>query len=277
MRVGRKAFTKRYDDRTRALLKMAVSLPDRPSADEIHNFRVAARRIQVMRRLMPRTVRGSQGPKRLDFALRTVLKATSKLRDMDTLLDTLKSRQGSLPDGLLVNLENQRSDAAARTKESVKVLSDATAPRLDALELRGKRLSKRLRKGLRKHSKEASSLVTEVLSDESKGVELHSLRKEVKKIRYLTELADKPPRRLSSLVKWQESLGAIHDLDVAVAYLKVIGVGSGKAVYELQRARHFKYLAFVRDYKTAQMHAVAEGELLPVAVLAPTDFSPVEA
>ena len=274
LRVSRKALVKRYGDRTRALQSMAAGLPDRPSPDDIHNLRVAARRIQVMRGLMPRSVRVSRGSRKFSFALRTMLKATSQLRDMDTLKDTLKSYRGSLPGGLLTNLENQRSDAAARAKAAIGALSQLPAPQLDTSELRGKRLSRRLRKGFRKHRREASSLLTNVLTDESKAVELHSLRKEIKKMRYLTELAGKPPARLSSLVKWQDSLGAIHDLDVAISYLKGIGGVSGKAIPELQRARHSKYLAFVHDFRSAQMQALSEGDEMPVGELAPAGPSP---
>jgi CHAD domain-containing protein len=277
LQVRRKALVRNHDERTRALLSMAANLPDRPSPDEIHDLRVAARRIQVTRRLMPMSVRRSQGSKRFDFALRTVLKATSQLRDMDTLMDALKSYTGSLPGGLLVNLENQRSDAAARAKLAIGGLAEVPAPEPDASELRGKRLSKRLRKAFRKHAKEASSLLTDVLSDESKAVELHSLRKEVKKMRYLTELADKPPQLVASLARWQESLGAIHDIDVAIAYLKEVDTDSGRAILELQRARHSKYLAFVRDYGTAQLQAPGEKGGLFLGALSTTGLSPARA
>ena len=272
LRVGRKSLGRRYSARTKAALKAASDLPDRPSPNEIHDLRVAARRIQMMRRLMPRSERFSQQGKRYDFALRSVLKATSQLRDMDTLMDTLKSHKGSLPNELLVRLENQRSDAAARAKQAIGVLAEASPPELDISTVRRRRLSKRLRKRVRKHSRTASELLTEVLKDESKVKELHSLRKEVKKVRYLVELADEAPARLSSLVKWQEALGAIHDLDVAVSYLEVSGFHSRhRAILELQRARHSNYLKFVRDRRTELFRALGDGGAIPVDALDPSD------
>ena len=272
--VGRKAIAKRYGDRTRALQDMAADLPDRPSPGDIHDLRVAARRIQMMRRIMPRSVRDSQGPKRFDLALRMTLKATSKLRDMDTLTDTLKSYGDSLPSGLLVNLENQRSDASARAKVAIGALCEIPAPELDASGLSGKRLSKKLRKGLRKHSMVASSLLKEALIDESKAAELHSLRKEVKRMRYLAELANEPPGRLLPLTKWQESLGAIHDIDVAIAYLKGVSADSGKTILELQRARHSKYLAFIREARTVR--ALGKEGALAAGGLGPADLNPAK-
>jgi CHAD domain-containing protein len=277
LRVGRKSLAKGYADRTGALLKMVSDLPDRPSPDEVHDLRVAVRRIQVMRRLMPRSVRSTQDSKTFNLALKSVLKATSQLRDMDTLMVTLKSCKGNLPAGLLVSQENQRSDSAARAKVTIGTLADVKVPELDTSKLRGRRLSRRFRKGVRGHSNKASLLLTQVLNDESKMVELHSLRKEVKKMRYLLELAAKTPARLPSLAKWQESLGAIHDLDVAIAYLKGVGAGSGRgAILELQRARHSNYLTFVRAYRADQMQALGEGGAPSVGAPAPASLRPTE-
>lgn len=273
LRVGRKALAKRHSDSTGALLAMAASIADRPSPDEIHDLRVAARRIQVMRRLMPRGVRGSRRSKRFDLTLRALLKATSQLRDMDTFMDTLESHESSLPPGLLVILENQRSDAAARAKMVIGALAEVPAPKVGASELTGRRLTKKLRKRLRRHSKQAASLLTDVLTDESKAAELHLLRKEVKKIRYLAEITAKPPAGLLSLAKWQESLGAIHDIDVAVAHLNEVGAGSGRAIVELQRARHLEYLKFVRDCR----RALGEDGELPAGAPAPTGLNQAEA
>ena len=273
LRVGRKSLTKGYADRTGTLLKMISELPDRPSPGEIHDLRVAVRRIQVMRRLMPRSVRSSLDSKAFNLALKSIMKGTSQLRDMDTLMVTLKAYRGSLAPGLLVGLENQRSDSAARAKATISNLADFTVPELDASELRGKKLSRRFRKDVRKHSKNASSLLTRVLDDESKVVELHSLRKEVKKLRYMLELAAKAPARLSSLTKWQDSLGAIHDLDVAIAYLKGVGTDSGLgAILELQRERHSNYLAFVRAYRADRIAALGEAEAPSVGELAPASL-----
>ena len=274
LRVGRKSLAKGYADRTGALQKMVAGLPDRPSPDEVHDLRVAARRIRVTRRLMPRPIRDSQDSKSFTLALKSVLKATSQLRDIDTLTVTLKSCKGVSP-GLLLNLENQRSDSAARARDTIGALADIQVPELDVTTLRGKRLSRRFKKGVREHSKKASSLLIQVLNDESRVVELHSLRKEVKKLRYLLELADKVPERLSSLAKWQESLGAIHDLDVAIAYLKTLDAGSGRgAILDLQSARHSNYMAFVRAYRADRMQALGEGGAPSVGALKQASLGP---
>jgi len=276
LRVSRRSLEGRYRDRTKALLELAVDLPARPTPEQIHDLRVTARRLQMMRRLLSREVRGSQSFRRFGFALTSVLRATSQLRDLDTLMDTLESQKSNLPGELLVTLENQRSDAAARAKAATDVLAEAPVPDFDHSRLKGKRLTKRLKRRVRKSRSSAAELTTQVLKDESKVDELHALRKEVKKIRYLLELADGSPPELSSLTTWQESLGAIHDLDVAIAYLEGSRIESKRrAILELRRVRNSKYLNFVREFRAELMEAFGEGDTLAVGLRPTAGPNPV--
>ena len=179
LRVSRGSLQRRYRDRTKTLLELSGGLPDRPTPDDVHDLRVTARRIQMIRRLLPRAVRESPDSSGFDLALRSVMKSTSQLRDLDTLIETLEAHRAGIPDGLLVSLENQRSDAAARARAPVSVLTDITVPDLEPSDVKGKRASRRLRKRVKKGSRSASELLTNVLHDEDKVEELHSLRKEI--------------------------------------------------------------------------------------------------
>jgi len=183
LKIGSKEFERRYRAEAKELLGLASGLSDRPTSEEIHDLRVATRRIQVMRRLLPRSVRASQTSRRFDLLLKSVLKRTSQLRDLDTLMATLDDHRASLPGTLLVRLQNQRSDAAAGAKAVCEVLAGSPPPEIDGSEINGKKISRRLRKRARKHGQAAAELLPSILEDESKVAELHSLRLEVKKLR----------------------------------------------------------------------------------------------
>jgi CHAD domain-containing protein len=247
LRVGRKSFERRHRSNTSALLKLASGLPERPSAGQIHDLRVSIRRLQTARRLLPKELREFPDSKRFDLALKSTMRATSQLRDLDTLIETLEPHRRRLPEGTMLNLQNQRSDFAATSGEAAASLAQIPVPRLYASQIGGRKISKRLRKKARVQRRITRDLVKEVVNDESKVAELHSLRKEIKKLRYLLELADRSPSEVVALTKWQESLGAVHDLDVAVLYLGAKGPEFGKAVRELRRIRHARYLGFVKD------------------------------
>jgi len=89
-------------------------------------------------------------------------------------------------------------------------------------------------------------LLDAVLKDESHAEELHALRKETKKLRYLMELAEESPPELSALAAWQESLGGIRDIDVAIDYLRRSRLRFPRrdAIAGLERSRHTKYSEF---------------------------------
>ena len=114
-------------------------------------------------------------------------------------------------------------------------------------------------------------LLRQVLKDEAKTEELHSLRKEAKKLRYLLELADESPRGLSVLTAWQDSLGAIHDLDVAISYLgeSRIAFEKDRALRELRRERHRRYLKFVNEYRSDSTVDLEDSAALPRETIPP--------
>ena len=260
LRMGRRSYERRHRNSVKALLKLVRDLPDRPSADQIHDLRVAVRRIQVMRKLLPKDLREYPDSKRFDLALKSTMKATSQLRDVDTLLETL-GRQ-ALPTETTTNLQNQRSDFAAAAREIMGSLAGTPTPRLHSSQIRGRIVSKRLRTRVRRQGRIASALVQEVVNDESKVAELHSLRKEVKKLRYLLELTDKGSPEVDVLTEWQESLGAIHDLDVAVVYLQGKGPEFAKAIRSIQRIRHARYLGFVNKRVSGTTNMLRRSKIL---------------
>ena len=258
--MGRKSFERRHRNSVKALLKLLENLPDRPTPDQIHDLRVAVRRIQVVRKLLPKAIREYPDSKRFDLDLKSAMKATSQLRDLDTLMETLAKQP--LPPETTINLQNQRSYLAATAREALVALGSAPPPRLHWSLLRGRKISRRLRDRVRRQGKLAAGLVQVVADDESKVAELHSLRKEVKRLRYLLELIDKRSPEVDMLTEWQESLGAIHDLDVAVVYLQARGPDFAKAVRTIQRARHSRYVGFVNKRVHSSTSLLARSKML---------------
>jgi len=165
---------------------------------------------------------------------------------MDTLIQTIRTEKASLPAELLRSLENERSDLAATTRPSILAFAAAKAPHMDTSRINPKRLARRVRNQEDGQLQVVSTLLPEVTGDESKVKELHTLRKEVKKLRYVKELGDGSSSELKVLTEWQEALGAVHDLDVAVDYLKASRWRVPESVLEdLRHKRHSRYVHFL--------------------------------
>lgn len=263
LRTSPRSFVKRYGKETEKLAQLEGGLSGRPSPEAIHDLRVTARRVQMMRRLLPKEIRKSGASRKFDLALRTLLKGTSQIRDLDTLAMTLEHEKALLPAQFLRSLDERRNVVAASARTAARLLSKASVPVVNPLQVKGKRLSGRLRKRIDKRGQVVEALLRKVLRDESSARELHSLRMEVKKLRYLLELADESPPELSVLTGWQDALGAIHDLDVAISYLQEgrWKFAKGKALDELRQSRHSGYLQFTRTCKTDLVRTLWSGDI----------------
>jgi CHAD domain-containing protein len=217
-----------------------------------------------MLRLLPKEARSSESALMFALCLKSIMKATSQLRDLDTLLETLEPFGSELPGEVFLSLENERSDSAARARAVMAVLTEAPPSDLDGSSIRGKRISRRLRKRVRKHGRTAAELLGNVLEDESKVKDLHALRIEVKKFRYLLELGSKIPPELPVMTKWQESLGAIHDLDVATDYIQrnQLDFPKERVIRELHTRRRSSYARFVNEFGTRSMAALGDSKVL---------------
>jgi CHAD domain-containing protein len=112
------------------------------------------------------------------------------------------------------------------------------------------------------------TLLRKVVRNESKVKELHLLRLEAKKLRYLLELADEKPRELAALSRWQDLLGVIHDIDVAVTFVEDHSKApSIQVLNDLRRVRHMEYgrflsrvnADFAKDLKNSEILEMKKG------------------
>jgi CHAD domain-containing protein len=83
-------------------------------------------------------------------------------------------------------------------------------------------LEKRFRKISVKLIENIQALIPIATSDEERIAELHELRKDCKKLRYLLELAPNTESSnfITKLKEMQDLLGSIHDCDITMDFLK---------------------------------------------------------
>ena len=239
------SFRELYRARARGLARLSEQASASLTPEVVHDLRVTSRRLQAMHRLLPKATRASRESKAFEAAVKDLLKSTSRVRDADTLLKTLETFRDHIPPSLFDSLHSERDGTAEEARLSVRRMADARPPRVGASAVDGGRLSKRLGRRLSRRAHTVQRLLAAALDDESDVARLHELRKEVKKLRYLLELTGKAPEALSTLTRWQDSLGAIRDLDVALEFVapKVAGPAGG-IVRELSVKRRSGYASF---------------------------------
>jgi len=195
-------------------------LRDPMDEKNIHDIRVSIRRVDVALSLLPKKAR-RQCSRRFEKYLK-LLRANSEARDCDIIA----SRLAALGVITVSDLRAKKSSKIARAVVVAASLKKLPLQIIDVLdEKRVDKISSRLIGRIKE-------IFPIVLNDRRRVKELHRIRRDVRKLRYILDFL--PASRQSVLVnklssatgskmelqRLQDLLGSIHDCDVTVEYLR---------------------------------------------------------
>lgn len=218
-----------------------------PTKENIHQMRTSLRRLEATYQSSPNEIRSRKRIKSFSKTGKNLFKINSEIRDIDIILEKL-TRDGKMTEEQLEFFENsltqQRERRLAEAREVALELRNIDVPKIYDKSKINQELERKFRK---KIAKAVSKLKTNielktpvVIADEDKVIELHEVRKDTKKLRYLIELVlqkddDASDKEiddnennhhnntgyeiLEHLEKIQEMLGDIHDYDIVINYL----------------------------------------------------------
>lgn len=203
-----------------------------PDVKRIHDLRTAIRRLEVCCNTLPRAIREKGRVNNYVNKSKEVFRINSQIRDIDVITDLIKQNNAVHSNsnrnrGDPAKFENRRILKLKEAKIAARGLRKLSIPKIDEYKLSSSKLTKRYNKLLHKFSKRIQLNLPLVLNDANNVSELHEMRKDCKKLRYLLELV--PHYNLSDnilskleveLQNMQDLLGAIHDCDAAVDFLK---------------------------------------------------------
>jgi CHAD domain-containing protein len=165
---------------------------------------------------------------------RDLFRINSQIRDFDVITELItnnnsKHETGNGDGNTMQNtkLENRRASKLKEAKVVAVGLRKTPVPNVNKGSISAGKLIKRYNKLVSNFGSRIQLNLPLVMADADKVNELHEMRKDCKKLRYLLELvphdksSDKYVSKLEEeLENMQDLLGAIHDCDAAVAYLK---------------------------------------------------------
>ena len=165
---------------------------------------------------------------------RDLFKINSQIRDFDVITDLITNNNSKHETGNgngnnmhQTKLENRRVSKLKEAKVVAVGLRKLSVPKVDKNNISAGKLIKRYNKLISNFGSRIQLNLPLVMTDADKVNELHEMRKDCKKLRYLLELVPhgkstgKNVSKLEEeLENMQDLLGAIHDCDATVAYLK---------------------------------------------------------
>ena len=257
--VSHARFQKSLSALQRRAEEAARDCIDRPTPDAIHEARIAIRKLKAGVSLAPREFRRDKKTVKSLKALDALYADCAKIRDIDTMAETLSAAWAAeATKDVVAHLKRRRSLLLDRVMGSAIETRKLQFPKSESLQRA--RLRKRLRRLLDERTARAVRLYTVAASGEQYVEELHALRKECRRIMYLMDFVKgsarvKPIR--DELEDARQRLGLIREDDVLLDLIKGFRGGPrGVIVDRVASGRQAKY----RDFFSKQ--GLADPKLL---------------
>ena len=220
-----------------------------PNEEHIHDIRTSIRRLRASYQSLPKSIRNKKKIKKFVAKSKELFSINSKVRDYDIIFEILSeymssemapkheqqqlSQSSRAISNLLKTLETVRNRELTESKTLAVELRKLSVPKLgdNNINISEKKLKKRFNNVVGKLANTIEKNYPVVLSSSKRLIELHEMRKDCKKLRYLLELLpidrdvknqdkDKVSQLIDELEKVQDMLGTIHDYDTTIAYIK---------------------------------------------------------
>ena len=250
-----------------------------PNEKQIHDIRTAIRRLEAAFSTLPKNYRKTTPLSEYVLTCKNLFKVNSEIRDMDIISQKLqKYPVNDHRDRIIQILKETRVTKLEHAKEIALSLKNTDISKiLDKIDVTEKNLQKRYNKILSRLISRLESNFPIVITDSSSIEELHDLRKFCKELRYMLELLPDDNKSAvgqmrKTLQKIQDILGAIHDYDFTIQYLKSVE-NLSKEIHEIidteTDERRIKYEEFLKFCKR-RLHISPDSFLIKIRRLGAT-------
>jgi CHAD domain-containing protein len=215
---------KRVDNRVNDYIKDS-------NENNIHDIRTAIRRLDASFRSLPKNLREKKKVCKYITTSKRLFKINSQIRDYDIICEKLEKYSSEpIYTKLTDSLNRRRKITVASARKIALSLRGLPLPHVRENDIRSKKLEMRFNKVVCRLRERIELDLPVVLTNANKVKELHEMRKDCKKLRYLLELVQPQNnnsidnkeiyKMITELEDIQDMLGSIHDIDITIAYLK---------------------------------------------------------
>lgn len=225
IQLQKKLFIKTFEKILERFTKRLDRYIRKPSEENIHDIRIAIRRLESAHRILPKNMRKKQSIQDYMEEAKKLFKVNTHIRDFDIICEKFEKQSTSKYLELVNYIKNRRENELKTAHQLALRVKDIPLPNLKGKDIVDSKLNKRFHKIIDELTTQIQQNIPVVISDEKKIEELHRLRKDFKKLRYSIELTsdkDTPIKSVKSLKKIQDLLGEIHDCDIMLDYLREV-------------------------------------------------------
>jgi CHAD domain-containing protein len=225
---------------------------EEPTEENVHDVRIAIRKLESAWTVLPKKIRQKRKVRKFVQLHKKFFRANSKIRDFDIIQQKLDLSSTTEEIKKLIYEKKKRQMVVAQ--KQAKQAQSVKFPKIARSKILPLALEKRFKKISVKLSEDIHSLIPVVISSESKIAELHQLRKDCKKLRYILELTHNAESSnfVARLKQMQDLLGSIHDSDITMDFLRGISGKSANVKELLKKESEIRtqlYKEFVEKQK----------------------------
>ena len=195
--------------------------------ENIHNIRTSIRKLDASFRSLPKNVRKTNKVSNYNKLCKQLFKTNSQIRDCDIIYEKLRNYSSQpIYTELTESLKKRRDTELRKARAIALSLRKIRPPKIDEKNIPRKKLNRRFNKIVSRFSDKIELNFPIVITNADRIRQLHEMRKDCKKLRYLLELLDyqnnnkDTARTISELERIQDMLGSIHDYDITITYLR---------------------------------------------------------
>ena len=222
------SFPAKYAKTRKIMAKRLKAYLKDSNPENVRSLRIAIRRMSLSIELLPKKMRKEKATQTFAASLDQASKMNAKVRDLDIIISKISSYKPEVSiDNQIAKIKQTRDSQLQAARRQTLALEKQPIPKVGEKDLSNPKLQKRLNKTTNQLISAINSRLPLVLQDSNNVRDLHLLRMDCRRLRYLAELfrSKKTSRLLSRLRSWQDLLGFIHDSDLTIDYLRNLGEG----------------------------------------------------
>ncbi len=257
MGISKKLLIQRFEKNTKNTNKILSKYITNPTDDNIHDMRVAMRRLNVVSTILPKKIRKNSSFSQYLEQSWKLFKDNTEIRDCDILLEKLGDYQHEPLDQIISLIEKKRKSGLEKCHNDAMKLKKLKLSTLQNNKVSKSKIQEKFSKLVQKRYYKINKLFPIVLQSYKNVEELHLLRKEIKKLRYLFELLpnSKIKKLVNELKNLQTILGDIHDSDMMISFLREIKTNDVSIILHNEEERRSEnYEKFVTLVKTQHIY-----------------------
>jgi len=245
---------RRFDNKTNSYIKNS-------NEKNIHDVRTSIRRFNAAFLILPKRYRKGCLLSDYNQLANKFFRVNSELRDMDIIQEKLNAYPQTDQRNIVIDLlkKNRQSNLEGAKTIALSLKNMKSNKIFDKIDITEKELQKRYNKLLFRLISKIDTNFLIVITNSLKIKELHELRKDCKKLKYILELLVKDNNNknntamglIKTLQNIQDILGSIRDYDITIDYLKKLE--PSKEIQEIVNneieQRRLKYEEFLRFCK----------------------------